>query len=218
MRKFIITSLLLYISIIIPINLLGQSYDVSKFPILEIKVRERNPDTLNKEKFSFYENVDGKEIKIDSFSVSTYQDSLNIASKNKTVLILFEFLLDRSRVEQNLTFKDALLKSLEEFVKDGDKIKIVAFTLKDAENKILKDISEGFTDNVEDLKTSIENFIIKDNDYTNRNVSDIYGAVIEGVELLNEVNEDFPKSILILSEERNNRIPLNNEKNAIDAS
>ena len=102
----------------------------------------------------------------------------------------FQF-LEIKVLEQNLTFKDALLKSLDEFVKDGDKIKIVAFTLKDAENKILKDISEGFTDNVEDLKTSIENFIIKDNDYTNRNVSDIYGAVIEGVELLNEVNEDF---------------------------
>ena len=156
MRKFIITSLLLYISIITPINLLGQSFDVSKFPILEIKVHERNPDTLTTEKFSFYENIDGKEIKIDSFSVSTYEDSLNIASKNKTVLILFEFLLGRSSVEQNLTFKDALLQSLDDFINEGDKIKIVAFTLKDAENKILKDISEGFTDNVEDLKTSIE--------------------------------------------------------------
>ena len=218
MRKFIITSLLLYISIITPNNLLGQSFDVSKFPILEIKVHERNPDTLTTEKFSFYENVDGKEIKIDSFSVSTYEDSLNIASKNKTILILAEVLLHSSRIEQNFTFRDALLQSLDEFVKDGDKIKISAFSLKDGETKILKDVSKGFTDDVEDLKTSIENFYIEDNDYTNKPVSDIFGSVIEGIELLEEVNEDFPKSILILSDERNNSLIANQEKVAIESA
>ena len=41
---------------------------------------------------------------------------------------------------------------------------------------------------------------------------------IEGIELLEEVNEDFPKSILILSDERNNSLIANQEKVAIESA
>ena len=57
--------------------------------------------------------------------------------------------------------------------------------------------------------------ILEDNDFTNKPVSDIYGAIIEGVEKLENLTNDFPKSILLLSEERNNSRIANSASSAI---
>ena len=43
---------------------------------------------------------------------------------------LFEFLKNSERKEQNYTFKEALIESLDSIVKQGDKFKMVAFHLK----------------------------------------------------------------------------------------
>ena len=194
----------------------SQNKDLSNFPLIEFTINNRNPNILPSSAFSFNELIDGKKVKNDDFKIKQLNDSIDYSDKNKCVLILLEILSHPERKEQNLTFKKALLESLDSIVNKGDKFKIVAFSLKDDETKILKNINNNFTDNVSLIKKALELYEQEENDFTNKVVSDIYGAIIEGVKELDDFESNLSKSILLLSEERNNSKIINSGTNAIN--
>ena len=217
MRRFILTSLLVIgniISVFSQINT-DSKVNIKEFPRINFVVHDRNPDSMSLEKFSFRESIGDKQIVSDSFDVVTVEDTIRYKSKNKTVLVLFELLVHESRIEQNFTFRNAFLESLDEFVNEGDKIQVCVFALKDENTNILKDVTTEFTDDIPLIKKSIDDYEPEDNDFTDKPVSDIYGAIIEGVEKLENLTNDFPKSILLLSEEKNNSRIANSVSSAI---
>ena len=192
------------------------SADISNFPEIEFSVNNRNPNLLTSSSFTFSELIEGKTIQSDSVTIyRVSKDSIDYSKSNKTVLILLESLVHESRNEQNLTFRSSLLDVLEKVVNKGDKFKIVTFSLKDGKTNILNDVNKIFTDDISVLKNDLENHRTKTNDFTNKPVSDIYGAIIQGISELEDLNTDLPKSILLLSEERNNSKIDNLSSNAV---
>ena len=178
--------------------------DVSGFPLIEFSIHTRNPTTLPSSAFNFTELVDGVKVKSDAIKINRIKDSIDYSKENKCVLVLLEILSHPDRNEQNSTFKQAILETLDSIVNSGDQFKIVAFSLKDDQTNILKNINDDFTDDISLLRESLVGYEQENNDFTNKVVSDIYGAIIEGVKQLDDYESDFSKSILLLSEERNN--------------
>ena len=177
---------------------------IINFPEIEFSINNRSPDLLSLSSFKFNELINGKIIVSDSVNIYRIKDSTDYKKSNKCVLILLETLLHESRIEQNLTFKSSVLEVLEKVVNKGDKFKIVTFSLKDGKTNILNDVNKTFTDSISLLKNALKSHKTQDNDFTNKPVSDIYGAIIQGISELNNFNSDLPKSILLLSDERNN--------------
>ena len=184
--------------------------DVSNFPSIQFTIHNRNPVILPKSAFLFKEFIDGEKIESGPFEInSLIKDTIDYSKENKCVLILLEFSHHKDRQEQVYTFKKAIEESLNDVVNKGDKFKIVTFSLKNGKTKILKNVNEYFTDSISLLTEALTNFKIKRNDFTNKYVSDIYGGIIEAVDELDDYNSNLKKSILLLSEERNNSKIIN---------
>ena len=77
--------------------------------------------------------------------------------------------------------------------------------IKESTRFYLSDINPSFTDDVSALIDGLNSISIKNNDFNNKPVSNIYGAGLEAIEILNNIKTDLTKSILILSEERINK-------------
>ena len=191
------------------------SADTANFPEIEFSINNRNPDLLTSSSFKFSELITGKIIPSDSVNIFIIKDSTDYSKNNKCVLILLESLVHEERKEQNLTFKSSILEVLDKVVNKGDKFKIVTFSLKDRRTNILHDVNKTFTDNISLLKKDLENHKTRNNDFTNKTVSDIYEAIIQGISELEDFNTELPKSILLLSEESNNKRIGNLSSNAI---
>tara|TARA_B110001450_G_C17662742_1_gene498032 strand:+ start:1508 stop:3097 length:1590 start_codon:yes stop_codon:yes gene_type:complete len=190
--------------------------DLSNFPEIEFSINNRNPTLLSSSSFNVSELINGRLIESDSVTIYRFpNDSTDYSKNNKCVLILLESLVHDSRKEQNLTFRASILEVLDKVVNTGDKFKIVTFSLKDGETNILNDVNTSFTDSISLLKKDLENHKTKSNDFTNKPVSDIYGAIIQGISQLEAFSTDLPKSILLLSEERNNSKIDNLSSNAV---
>ena len=215
MKNLLLFTFLLFSNLLFSQIRVVNEAQTSNHPEIEFLIHNRNPNQLSKNSFSFNQKIDEKLIKLDSVKIYSVKDSIDYSKRNKCVLILIESLVHIDRKEQNKTFKSAVLKSLDKIVNKGDKIQIVKFSLKDGETKILNNVNSTFTDDIELLKSSLNNHKTKNNDFTNRPVSDIYGAIIESVSVLDGFNSDLPKSILLLSDERHNSAINNLSVNAI---
>jgi hypothetical protein len=178
--------------------------DKTEFPQLEFILHDRNPELSKINDFQFFENIDGKKVKLDSVSLELVKDTTDYSKQNKCVLIMIEALYHKDRYEQVRTFFQALENSIVEIVNKGDKVKVVAFSLRDGSTNILKPVTSKFTDDVDEIIQEIEEYKINYNVYTKKPVSDIMGALEEGIDLLVDQDNTFPKSILLLSEERKN--------------
>ena len=207
MRKFVTLFLLFFgliQSIFAQVNVKGDPL-ITDFPNIEFTINTRNPNIIDASSFIFSEVIDGQTIKSDSFDIKQIKDTVDFSKKNKCVLILLETLVHKDRVEQNQTFYSALTEVLDDVVKKGDQFKIVTFSLKDESTNILHDVNSDFTDSISVLKTSLNDHVTKENAFTNKAVSDIYGAIIEAVGQLDDFSSTLPKSIFLLSEERHNQ-------------
>ena len=189
--------------------------DVSGFPVIKFSIHNSNPTPLSSSAFKFTELVEDKRVKPDVIKINISKDSVDYSKKNKCVLILLELLDHPDRTEQNYTFNQAILESLDSIINKGDQFKIVAFSLKDDKANILKNINNDFTDDISVIRNSLISYDQEKNDFTNKAVSDIYGAIIEGVKMLDDFESDFSKSMVLLSEERNNTKIINSRINAI---
>ena len=117
---------------------------------------------------------------------------------------MIETLGHSDRYEQLNTSLNAINSSLSRFINKGDKVKLVWFALRNAETKILNDINPKFTDSINEIKSYLNKFRLPDNDFTNKYVSSITGALYEGIDLLDKFDSSLPKAIILISEERNN--------------
>ena len=180
------------------------STSVADFPEISFQINDRDPDLKVKSDFILRERLDQLEV-IDTFSFSHLKDSLSYSDENKCILVMIETLGHSDRYEQLNTSLNAINSSLSRFINKGDKVKLVWFALRNAETKILNDINPKFTDSINEIKSYLNKFRLPDNDFTNKYVSDITGALIEGVDILDKFDSSLPKSIILISEERNNR-------------
>lgn len=178
--------------------------DISKYPSVKFKIQSRTYEKLDESNFSFSELINDKEKKINSFSLKL-SDKKNNKEDHKCVLIMIEALSFPSRQEQVNAFFYGVRNSLKDFIKTGDKIKIVSFALRKANTKIINNVNQNFTDNINEITKGIDEYKITSSVFNNKDVSDLYGAIFEGLEMLDKESTDFQKSILLLSEERNNK-------------
>ena len=192
------------------------SADTANFPEIEFSINNRNPDLLTSSSFKFSELINGKIIPSDSVNIYRIKDSTDYSKNNKCVLILLESLVHEQRKEQNHTFKSSILEVLDKVVNKGDEFKIVTFSLKNGKNNILHDVNNTFTDSISLLKNALKSHRTTYNDFTNKYVSNIYGAIIEAVVQLDDLDSNLPKSILLLSEEFHNREIINVRESALD--
>jgi len=181
----------------------NDSTSVSDFPEISFQINDRDPDLKVKSDFILRERLDQLKV-IDTFSFSHLKDSLSYSDENKCILVMIETLGHSDRYEQLNTSLNAINSSLSRFINKGDKVKLVWFALRNAETKILNDINPKFTDSINEIKSYLNKFRLPDNDFTNKYVSDITGALIEGVDILDKFDSSLPKSIILISEERNN--------------
>ena len=179
------------------------STSVADFPEISFQINDRDPDLKVKSDFILRERLDQLKV-IDTFSFSHLKDSLSYSDENKCILVMIETLGHSDRYEQLNTSLNAINSSLSRFINKGDKVKLVWFALRNAETKILNDINPKFTDSINEIKSYLNKFRLPDNDFTNKYVSDITGALIEGVDILDKFDSSLPKSIILISEERNN--------------
>lgn len=193
----------IFTSVFAQVNIIGQT-NVSNFPEIEFTIHNRNPEIVSSSNFSFWEYQDGQRIESDTFDVEKVKDTTDYSKENKCVLIVIETLYNRYRYEQNYTFYSAIIDALDEVVNKGDKFKIVTFSLRNDKTNLLYDVNDDFSDNSSYLKDALSNHETEYNDFTNKPVSTLYGALIEAIEQLNAFESALPKSILLLSEERNN--------------
>ena len=61
------------------------------------------------------------------------------------MVILLEAIHNSSRYEQIYTMFEAVGESIDEIVNKGDKVKLIAFSLRGSDTKILHDINDDFT-------------------------------------------------------------------------
>ena len=181
----------------------NDSTSVADFPEISFQINDRDPDLKVKSDFILRERLDQLKV-IDTFSFSHLKDSLSYSDENKCILVMIETLGHSDRYEQLNTSLNAINSSLSRFINKGDKVKLVWFALRNAETKILNDINPKFTDSINEIKSYLNKFRLPDNDFTNKYVSDITGALIEGVDILDKFDSSLPKSIILISEERNN--------------
>ena len=177
--------------------------DLTNYPSLSFDVYNRNPDFKKETSYDFFKIKDLNEVRIDSISMVQVADSIDYSKKNKCVLVLVESINNDERIEQVNTFFKALSSSVDDFVNDGDKIQLAAFHLKQDNTRVIVPLHTSFTDDIDVLKNAIRNYDASTN-REKKPVSEIPGAILEGIDLLVEVPEKFNKSILLLSEERTN--------------
>ena len=185
------------------IKFYNDSTSVADFPEISFQINDRDPDLKVKSDFVLRERLDQLEV-IDSFSFIHLKDSLSYSNENKCILVMIETLGHSNRYEQLNTSLNAINSSLSRFINKGDKVKLVWFALRNAETKVLNDINPKFTDSINEIRSYLNKFLLPDNDFTNKYVSDITGALIEGVDVLDKFDSSLPKSIVLISEERNN--------------
>ena len=216
LKEFKITLLVL----IFPLTLLSQvtvdnNVNLANFPEIEISFIDRNPNLVDWSSINLYELIDSTKSEVDLLSVEHKDNYTQSISENKCVYILLEALYNENRAEQLVTFHRAILESLEEFVNDGDLIKVATFSLKDENGKILNSLKDNFTDNESELYKAINALIVENSAFTNKGVSDLYGAGLEALQEISELNTLLPKTLLILSEERNNKYSTQKSSNQL---
>ncbi len=186
------------------IQFYDDSTSVADFPEISFQINDRDPDLKVKSDFILRERLDQLKV-IDTFSFSHLKDSLSYSDENKCILVMIETLGHSDRYEQLGTSITAINNSLSRFINKGDKVKLVWFALRNAETKVLNDINPKFTDSINEIRSYLNKFLLPDNDSTNNIVSSITGALIEGVDVLDKLDSSLPKSIILISEERNNK-------------
>ena len=173
------------------------STSVADFPEISFQINDRDPDLKVKSDFILRERLDQLKV-IDTFSFSHLKDSLSYSDENKCILVMIETLGHSDRYEQLNTSLNAINSSLSRFINKGDKVKLVWFALRNAETKILNDINPKFTDSINEIRSYLNKFRLPDNDFTNKYVSDITGALIEGVDILDKFDFIFRWLIFLL--------------------
>ena len=190
-------------NIIAQISITGD-FDIKNFPEVSVIINNRDLATTSENSIKLIQNIDLKKVRLDSLKLELLVDTNDYSKSNKCVVILIEALQHIERYEQYLTFAQSLIESFSEIVNNGDKIQLYAFSLRKSNTKILRKINLDFTDDISVLKNSLKSYVVERNVFTRNKVSDIYGAVLEAVDVLNDFETTLPKSILLLSEERNN--------------
>ncbi len=178
--------------------------DLTDFPNVSFNLHNRDPNFKTEKKYNFLNLTESSEVLIDSVSVKKINDTINYSKKNKCVLILVESINNPKRYEQVNTFFKALNNSLDEFVNSGDKIQIAVFHLRGDDTRVIVPLNNNFTDDVGVLKKGIRDFDASSN-REKKLVSEIPGAILEGIDLLAEIPENMNKSILLMSEESTNK-------------
>ncbi len=183
---------------------INSEVDLINYPSLSFDISNRNPKVKTEANYNFFKISGSNEVLIDSISMTQVKDTINYSKKNKCVLILVESINNVQRIEQVNTFFRALENSISKFVNPGDQIQIATFHLRKDNTRIINLLHANFTDDIKVLKDAIGKYDASKN-REKKIVSEIPGAILEGVDLLVEVPKGYSKSILLLSEELTNK-------------
>ena len=215
MKRLLIFSFTLIFGYIHAQVIISSDVDVSEYPLVSFSLHHPNPD-VSENSIQIHQIINNQSILAKDLDVKFSDDINLVIPENKCVLILFELTFNKQRIEQINTFHSSLQSVLPKIVKKGDEVKICTFSLRDANSVLLNEVNKNFTDKHELLLRGLKNLNVKETAFTNKNTSDIYASLQDGLEMINNHSSNLPKSIIILSEERNNTFsPENNSDNVI---
>ena len=175
---------------------LKEDVNTSNFPEIEFVVNVYDPDIKKQSDFELKEHNTPVPFNLE------YIDN-DIKDKSKVVLILFEDMTHRSHLQQRSTFRFILDKSLPGFVKKGDKVNIAVFDRNRDGSTPLRYLMNEYTDDTKELIDKINNFQVKNDQFSNQISSDLYNAIYDGI---TELSNKFPKRnkiIVVLSAGKN---------------
>ena len=206
MRKIILLLAILFVNLQSIKSQCVKIGDVNKknFPSIEFTIQNKNPEILSDNQFKVFDYKGNKELKLDEIQVDHIIDDKTYTNENKCVYILLETLYNRKT--QNKNVSGALSNSFSN-INSGDLVKISSFDLRREGNIILQDINSEFTDDKNYLSNKVDNFRVKRDFYSQKSVSDVYGALLEAIKELSKLDTDLPKSIVLISEESVNDKP-----------
>ena len=203
MKKFkILIFSLSFISLFLKVdgdNILRiDSVNTQDFPKIVLTFNVINPNIKGKEAMILMEG--GQRV---NFSLKKIANE--IGSTKKNILILFEDMCDKTDPGQKDFFQNVLMNSLDDFVKNGDKINIAKFDRSRKGESVLNLLIPEYTDNTKTLIKSVINLKSNDDIFYNQLSSDLYFALFDGI---NELVNKFPsnnKILILLSAGKNNK-------------
>lgn len=158
---------------------------------------------------TFYVNVFvPKEPKFNDFKLVENSKNINFniekitkenQNKSKTILILFEDMTHPTHYGQKKFFQELLVKSIPQFVKNGDKINVAVFDRNRDGTTPLRYLLDNYTDNKDVLLSAINNFKSINDYQSNNKSSDLYNAIYDGMVDLNKKFKPDNKLVLLLS-------------------
>ena len=167
-------------------NLLAQhsgviedGFDVSDFPNVSFVYHSNNPDVLDKADF-WHLKESGKNLE---FDIQLCQDQAD--KSPQTILFLWEDMAHNGYGQFDFTKKvlTGFFNSNE--LSANDKFAISVFNRRKNTSSVLKDLTNGFTDDKERILSAINSYLHSTEHYSDfPNRSDLYGAVREGMGLL----------------------------------
>jgi len=166
---------------------------VTEYPKVEGLLWVRNPNGIDTATVKFYENDANVNVQFQSQQKS---DSVPVY---KNVLFLVLNSPNQSEMDwYKSVIKNALAKGT---ILKGDKIDIMTFSCKE-DGQLLFPNTFRFTDNLDTLFSRIDNIKSKRRDRACFNKSHIYLAIHEALDLLGKENNELPKGIFVLADEK----------------
>jgi hypothetical protein len=170
--------------------------NLDDFPKVSGTLRVRDPNITSTDKLSFEEN--GRIVPV-NFSGIQASDSI---APNKLILFL---VLKTSNTRSLDWYQDLLRKTLNSsMVNPGDQIAIASFNVATKNpRKFVFPQKPRFTDNISILNFQIDSLDFHPKNDAYRGKNQVYLAVNEALELLENLGSNLPKGIIVLSDDRN---------------
>ncbi len=195
---FIIAASLLLFSVVYADDIIQKGDpDVSKYPKIIFKINVFDPQLKNKEAFNLKEGNKNVEFVFKHIPVEN-------VSGAKTILILLEDMSEETHPGQKAFFREVLLKTIDGFIKSGDKVNIALFDRSRTGEPVIRKLLANYTDDVKLLKEKIKTYESKNDLWYKQISSDLYAATYDGLTELKTTSFNQIKIMLILSAGKNN--------------
>lgn len=199
MRSALLSIFFLLISIGLAsaqVNDFSYSINLDSFPKIELDCKLRNPAKLTKAEFELIENENSINFNFEHLPPKVEKQA------PKNVLILVENL---RRPERLKFYRKALLDAIPDIVNPGDKYNIAVFDrVRNNGTTTVFPILNRYTDSKTILKSAIRRIKPVDDIFGNNKSSDLYHAIYDGLEDLNN-NFSQDKYLIVLSSTFNNK-------------
>ena len=205
MKRF----LLFFLVVLFSLNTFSQQIiqvgdcDISEYPTIKFVV-------------NYYNNsqVDQSDIKLTNNGLDipyTLNVTPHLGPSNKHILFIIEDMTHYDHKGQREFYRNLLTGTLNNFVKDSDKVNIAIFDRTRDGNKLLRFLSNDYTNDVNNLINKLKTYSNPQDAYNNKRGSDLYQAIYDGLDNLHTNYPDENAILVVFSAGYNNQYSNNYE-------